>query len=231
MDGHRLQPRPTNEKVTVKEQKGGLLARLDDEGSRNPDDASQSLGTWRSRRRPPALINTDWQSHAAADRVPDPVRATANCGNSVASVLYQLIWGTRAPVLSSRSLKGSSWSSTGGANSDVTSSSTYVGHEKVKVPGVPDAGARRAKVRTDITQAGAIGDPYGSGVRTVWWVYGVGPVKIEFQHAGGTDAPRHDGGARRARTRSAERDAPDVELLPARQGNDGTAIAGRTRST
>ena len=35
-----------------------------------------------------------------------------------------------------------------------------------------------AKIRTDITQAGAIGDPYGSGVRTVWWVYGVGPVKI-----------------------------------------------------
>ena len=46
-----------------------------------------------------------------------------------------------------------------------------------------------AKVRTDITQAGALGDPYGSGVRTVWWVYGVGPVKIVFEHAGGADAP------------------------------------------
>jgi hypothetical protein len=45
-----------------------------------------------------------------------------------------------------------------------------------------------AKVRTDITQAGALGDPYGSGVRTVWWVYGVGPVKVVFEHAGG-DAP------------------------------------------
>jgi hypothetical protein len=36
---------------------------------------------------------------------------------------------------------------------------------------------------------GAIGDPYGSGVRTVWWVYGVGPVKLVFRHAGGAGAP------------------------------------------
>ena len=46
-----------------------------------------------------------------------------------------------------------------------------------------------AKVRTEATQAGALGDPYGSGVRTVWWVFGVGPVKMIFEHAGGSDAP------------------------------------------
>src|SRR6266508_1012421 len=46
-----------------------------------------------------------------------------------------------------------------------------------------------APLRTDTTQAGALGDPYGSGVRTVWWVYGVGPVKMVFEHAGGSDAP------------------------------------------
>ena len=40
-----------------------------------------------------------------------------------------------------------------------------------------------------LTQAGALGDPYGSGTRTIWWVYGVGPVKVEFDHAGGTGAP------------------------------------------
>ena len=43
-----------------------------------------------------------------------------------------------------------------------------------------------AKVRSEITQAGALGDPYGSGMRTIWWVYGVGPVKVVFQHAGGS---------------------------------------------
>ena len=41
-----------------------------------------------------------------------------------------------------------------------------------------------------ITQAGALGDPFGSGLRTVWWVYGVGPVKIVFQHTGGESALR-----------------------------------------
>src|SRR5262249_7875645 len=46
-----------------------------------------------------------------------------------------------------------------------------------------------AVVRSKLTQAGALGDPYGSGMRTIWWVYGVGPVKIEFDHAGGTGAP------------------------------------------
>ena len=30
-------------------------------------------------------------------------------------------------------------------------------------------GIYAAKVQSDITQAGAIGDPYGSGIRTVWW--------------------------------------------------------------
>jgi hypothetical protein len=43
-------------------------------------------------------------------------------------------------------------------------------------------------VRTEISHAGALGDPFGSGVRTVWWVYGVGPVRVVIEHAGG-DAP------------------------------------------
>src|SRR5262249_16886249 len=29
------------------------------------------------------------------------------------------------------------------------------------------------------------GDPFGSGLRTVWWAYGVGPVQVLFQHASG----------------------------------------------
>ena len=44
---------------------------------------------------------------------------------------------------------------------------------------------RAAKIWSQITQAGALGDPYGSGIRTTWWVYGVGPVKVVFDHAGG----------------------------------------------
>lgn len=87
-------------------------------------------------------------------------------------------------MLAAPLLKGTSWTSTGGAQGDVTSTSDYVGVEKVTVPAFPD-GVLAAKVRAEVTQAGAIGDPYGSGIRIVWWVYGVGPVKVTFQHAGG----------------------------------------------
>jgi hypothetical protein len=44
-------------------------------------------------------------------------------------------------------------------------------------------------VRSQIVQAGALGDPYGSGIRTVWWVRGVGPVRVVFDHSGGSSAP------------------------------------------
>ena len=66
----------------------------------------------------------------------------------------------------------------------MVSDNRYLGHEQVVVPAFPQ-GVEAAKVRSLITQAGALGDPFGSGVRTVWWVRGVGPVKIELRHAGG----------------------------------------------
>jgi hypothetical protein len=101
--------------------------------------------------------------------------------------MYNVIWGTRGPVLAEPLLKGTSWTSTGGAQGDVTSQSDYIGTEMVTVPAFPGP-VKAAKIRAEVTQAGAIGDPYGSGVRTVWWVYGVGPVKVIFEHAG-SNAP------------------------------------------
>ena len=182
-------PVNTNEKVTVKEQKGKTFTlswtTLD---LGNPADAAQSLGLMAFQETTAGLINTDWQSSPPPPAFPPLCPEIAKCGNSVASVLYQLIWGSRSPVLIDPLLKGESWSSTGGASGDVTSLSQYMGRELVTVPAFPMP-VLAAKVRTDITQAGAIGDPYGSGVRTVWWVYNVGPVKIEFLHAGGTNAP------------------------------------------
>jgi hypothetical protein len=85
-------------------------------------------------------------------------------------------------------LQGTSWNATGGFQHDVTSSNDYLGTESITVPAF-DKPVVAAKIRSQITQAGALGDPYGSGVRTVWWVYGVGPVKIVFQHSGGSGAP------------------------------------------
>jgi hypothetical protein len=87
-------------------------------------------------------------------------------------------------VLSEPLVRGTRWNATGGANNDVASVNRYLGKAKVVVPAFPQ-GVEAAVIQSDITQAGAIGDPFGSGVRTVWWVYGVGPVRILFRHAGG----------------------------------------------
>ena len=70
----------------------------------------------------------------------------------------------------------------------MSGTSTYVGQQQITVPAFAKP-VTAAVVKTKITQAGALGDPYGSGVRTIWWVYGVGPVKVEFDHAGGATAP------------------------------------------
>jgi hypothetical protein len=178
----------TDEKVTVKDVKGAsfvLAWTTKDQG--NAQDALSSEGVMAFQETSSGLVNTDWQSTPPPSTFPILCSSASQCGNSVASVLYQLIWGSRSPVLAEPLITGATWASTGGANSDVTSVSTYLGQEKVTVPAFTDP-VTAAKVRSDITQAGAIGDPYGSGVRTVWWVYGVGPVKIVFEHAGGTDA-------------------------------------------
>ena len=75
-------------------------------------------------------------------------------------------------------------------------------------------GVEAAKVQSVVTQAGALGDPFGSGVRTVWWVYGVGPVRIAFEHTGGETSF-----AQLVATSLAPRALPsDANLLPLRVG-------------
>jgi hypothetical protein len=179
---------PTAEKVTVKEQKGKsftLSWTTQDQG--NGDDAITSIGDMVFQEANAGLLNTDWSSNPPPSDFPILCPQLGGCANALSSTLYYLIWGTRAPVLQEPLLQGVTWNSSGGARGDVASTSTYDGRETVTVPAFPD-GIEAAKVRTDVTQAGALGDPYGSGVRTVWWVHGVGPVKVVFEHAGGGDA-------------------------------------------
>jgi hypothetical protein len=179
---------PIKEKTTVGDQKGSSLtlhwttADMD-----NPADAITSTGDVQFQETPAGLINTNWSS------TPPPLEfpvlcPTLACSNTLSSTWYYLIWGGRSPVLPDPLLQGAEWTSTGGAQGDVSSSSRYAGHEPVSVPAFPGP-VPAAKVVSTITQAGALGDPYGSGTRTVWWVYGVGPVKMAFQHAGGAAAP------------------------------------------
>jgi hypothetical protein len=179
---------PTKEKVTVKEQKGAnftLAWTTVDQG--NPADAPVSLGQVVFQQTNRGIVTTDWTSNQPPPSFPVLCATATQCGNSLASTYYNLIWGSRTPTLVEPLLKGTAWGATGGFQNDVTSSSKYLGTEQLTVPAFKSP-VVAAKVQSQITQAGALGDPYGSGIRTVWWVYGVGPVKVEFQHAG-TNAP------------------------------------------
>jgi hypothetical protein len=180
---------PTLEKVTVKED-AGLTFTLEwtTEGLDNPKDSIPSQGTMVFQDTNAGLVSTDWSSTPPPPSFPILCSAPARCPNALTGSLYNLIWGSRAPVLAEPLLKGFTWTSAGGGALDVTSSSTYLGTEPITVPAFPMP-VTASKVQTEVNQAGAIGDPYGSGIRTVWWVYGVGPVRIEFDHTGGQNAP------------------------------------------
>jgi hypothetical protein len=178
---------PTNETVTVKSQSGnGFVLAWSTKDAGTPD-APQSEGSVSFQETNFGIVNTDWTSTPPPSAFPILCASLAQCGNSLASTFYNVIWGARAPVLFEPVLQGTSWSATGGAQNDITSANDYVGTEQITIPAF-DKPVTAAKIRSQITQAGALGDPYGSGVRTTWWVYGVGPVKVVFQHAGGTGA-------------------------------------------
>jgi hypothetical protein len=208
-------PVPTKELYTVqqREQTAFRLAWTT-EGLGNPDGAARSQGEIDYRRTDLGLVNLNWASTPPPPEYPILCAAVANCANSLAGMHYLVIWGNRSPVLAEPLVRGTRWNSVGGANSEVSSASRYLGQEKVIVPAFP-GGVTAAVVESDITQAGAIGDPFGSGVRTVWWVRGVGPVKVLLRHG--------DGSLTRAellRTNLAPRSAPsDHGLLPLNRGD------------
>ena len=177
-------PTPTTEDVTVKSSTGPTFVLQWTTG--DPKKPS-SQGTVSFQDTDSGLNNTDWSSTPPPSNFPILCAAAASCGNSLSSTYYDVIWGSRAPVLAEPLVTGRTWDGSGGAQNDVSATSTYVGQQQVTVPAFPQP-VVAAVVRTRITQAGALGDPYGSGMRTVWWVYGVGPVKVEFDHAGGTGA-------------------------------------------
>jgi hypothetical protein len=180
---------PTKEEVTVEETKGtSFKLAWSTEDLENPTDAPTSVGTVSFQETSAGLVNTDWSSNSPPSYFPILCASVARCGNSLASTYYNIIWGGRVPVLAAPLLDGATWASSGGAGNDVASTTDYLGVQDVTVPAFPEP-VKAAVVQADISQAGALGDPYGSGVRTVWWVYGVGPVKVTFEHAGGIVAP------------------------------------------
>jgi len=219
---------PTNEKVTVKSQSGSsfVLAWTTD-GQNNPPEAPQSAGSVSFQETNFGLVNTDWTSSPPPAAFPILCASLAQCGNSLASTYYNVIWGARAPVLAEPLLHGLSWNATGAAQNDVSSSNDYEGTESITVPAFPMP-VVAAKVRSLITQAGALGDPYGSGVRTTWWVYGVGPVKVVFQHSGGTGAPVTTA-VLQSTNQTAAAPPPDPAYFPMKVGLKGTYSWTNTR--
>jgi hypothetical protein len=146
------------------------------------------VGTVTFRDTNAGVFNVDWNSCPPPFNMPILCPDASGCANSLASAFYNVIWGNRVPVLSEPLLQETTWTSTGGARNDVSSTSQYLGLQRIKVKAFP-APVLAAAVRTTIVQAGALGDPYGSGVRMTWWLRGVGPIRVVFQHDGGADAP------------------------------------------
>ncbi|HVC87485.1 MAG TPA: hypothetical protein VNC40_08680 [Gaiellaceae bacterium] len=182
-------PSPTNEKVTVKSTAGDLFTLAWTTAAQgNAANAVNSTGTvsFQDTGSGLAVVSPYWSSNGPPPQFPVLCATVTQCPNSLVSTYYNVIWGSLTPVLAEPLLKGTTWTAAGG-DASISSTSTYLGPELVTVPAFPQP-VLAAKVRTDVTQAGALGDPYGSGVKTVWWVYGVGPVKVVFQHAGGVGA-------------------------------------------
>lgn len=190
-------PSPTTENVSVAQQSGSLFTLQWAANGVQPPTAVYSLacaggppdvGVMSFQDTTLGITNTNWEACPPPPATPILCAETTNCSNSMASTLFDVIWGSRTPVLFEPVLKGNSWIGQGGpAQPAPTSSSVYIGEQHVVVPAFP-GGIDAAVVRSQVNQAGALGDPYGSGTRTIWWAYGVGPVKVVFDHSGGASA-------------------------------------------
>ena len=97
-----------------------------------------------------------------------------------------------AEAAASGAAQSSTWTSTGGATRTTCQKAPHFPwRAQNHGPRLPRA--RRGRWGTDADrQAGAQGDPYGSGTRTVWWSLRRRPLMITFQHAGRRQSARDD---------------------------------------
>src|SRR3954470_1179862 len=210
------QPAPRREKYTVTA-RAGTSFRLRWDELDPPATETPSSGTIDFQHTDTGLVNTNYSSSQPPPRYPILCASASQCASSLSAAWYMVIWGTRSPVFAEPMLVGTRWSSLGGADNDVASTNHYEGHVKVKVPAFP-AGVDAARVDSEVTQAGAIGDPFGTLTRTVYWVYGVGPVRAVLRHASGETSTMD-----LLETSLKPLPLPtDVNLLPLNSGDKGT---------
>jgi len=221
-------PGGTVENVDVQQQQGvGYTLAWAQAGYQPPAAGSAlvcpsdvDLGTMSFQDTPQGPVNTTWDSCPPSSSYPSGQlcpAGTSACPDSLAGFLYNVIWGLRNPVLSEPLVHGLSWTGSGGASGDVAGTSTYVGQQVVKVPAFPN-GVNAAVVRTDLALAGTEDDAYGSGIRTTWWVYGIGPVRVVFDHVDGGVTT----GSLLSTSLTPQPDPTDANYFPMQKGLTGT---------
>lgn len=215
----------TVENVVVQQQSGASFTLAWADAANQPPGAGSSsfqcpqnadIGTMSFQDTSSGLLNTNWNSCPPPPNMPILCASGASCANSLSSTLYDVIWGNRVPVISEPLLQGTTWNATGGARNEVSSTSQYLGMHVAKVPAFP-TGVVAAVVRTNLALGGTPGDDYGSGIRTTWWVRGVGPVLVQFDHV--------DGSVTTAELLSTnlrpDPVLPDADYFPLKQGQSG----------
>ena len=137
---------PTLEKVTVKSQTGDayVLAWTTD-GLDNPADAVSSAGTMSFQETNAGIVNTDWTTTPPPPDLPGALRAGGGLRQRAVEHALQRHLGQPPAGARRAAAAGLTWTSAGGAGNDVTSTSSYLGREKVVVPAFP-AGVVAAKV-------------------------------------------------------------------------------------
>ena len=138
---------------------------------------SPAAGTMDFRHTDAGLVNLNYQSYASRRR---SSRSCAPCGHDCANSVA----GTLLPADLGHALADAGRAAGAGHPLELARRrqqrrrqrrAATSGARSVMVPRLPAAASTRRRCESEITQAGAIGDPFGSGVRTVWWVRGVGP--------------------------------------------------------
>lgn len=193
-------PSGTIENVVVQQQKGASFALAWADRANQPpaagtnptcppnaDMGTMSFQDWSNGIGSQGLTVTNWSSCPPPANMPSLCASRASCANVLSSTLDDVIWGSRSPypALSEPLLTGATWTSLGGGSYEASGASRFLGYHLVTVPAFPQ-GVVAAEVATNIALAGTPGDDYGSGVRTTWWVPGVGPVRVVFDHVDGS---------------------------------------------
>ena len=230
--GHRrTRPRATTEKVWV----ASTAARTFTLGWTSAD---KSLGNPRARSRAPGRCSFQDTGRASSTRewssTPPPATTSRSSAPTPSELrqqprehLLQRHLGQRARRRSpSRSSSASRGRAAAARATTSRSTNKVVGLETVTVPAFK---RKLLAVRVDSRDHREGGDAFGSGTRTVWWVWGIGPV-LDRVHA-----------RRRARRRSPRRCSPATSLPPWRRRTSTTGsrsrragrrrTAGRTRGT